>query len=216
MPNHDDDTPLSAPQPASAPAEVRLTDSTRPLDAATFDLDAFLNGVRPTRRTVKIHERADLVGAMDYIVAQIDAAPEGEDVDHLIEQYTEARDTFLAGVTYWTVEKRSSEWLKAHREATARELSITINKDGEAANAKGGLTLLLEQVAAQVVEINSQPAEVTAEQLRKMYDANEGEVNKLVAAVENVNTAMAQHSAKDLVTRDFSRRFSTGRNGAAS
>lgn len=209
MPVHDDDAPLSAP------ASIEIRDTTQPLNVGTFDLEAFINGVRPTRRTVTLHMRGDLIGVMDRLGSLIEATPDGPEVDELIEQFEDAKAQFLAGVAHWTVEKRSTEWVNAQREACAKAAGIKLDKDGTAPDAESGLHLLLDQIANQVVEVNGQPVEITANQLRKMYDANEGEVNKLVVAVENVNTKVAQ-SAKDVLSRDFSQRSSTGRSGQAS
>jgi hypothetical protein len=118
----DDDTPLSvAPEPS---AFVR--DTTRPLDAATFSPFAFLDGFRPTRRTVKLHERADLIGDLDEIANRIDSLPEDADVDDLIAEFHRVRDVFQASVCFWTVERRSSEWVTERWATYAREHGIKL------------------------------------------------------------------------------------------
>lgn len=215
MPDLDDDQPLSTPTKASA----FMGDTSTPLTAAAFDLDAFLGGMRPTRRTVKLHERADLIGVMDELANRIESALETENVDDLIDQFVTARETFEAGVTYWTVEKRSSEWIKANRQDYARAHKINLDESDDAINPSEGLDLLFNQLVGQIVEVKradgavaEQP--VTAERIRAMYDANEGEVNKLAAALHDVTHAIAQ-SAK-VLARDFSQRYSTSRSGATS
>jgi hypothetical protein len=211
----DDDTPLSvAPEPS---AFVR--DTTRPLDAATFSPLAFLDGFRPTRRTVKLHERADLIGDLDEIANRIDSLPEDADVDDLIAEFHRVRDIFQASVCFWTVERRSSEWVTERWATYAREHGIKLDSDGDTDNPKHRLNLLIDQLVGQIIEVkdlNGRVVEqnVNHERLRRLYDSNEGELNKLLFAQQDANTSLAQ-SAK-VLTRDFSLRSSTARSGAAS
>ncbi|HET7398997.1 MAG TPA: hypothetical protein VFJ94_10790 [Intrasporangium sp.] len=214
-----DDQPLSAAPPQAAAAAFGIVDSTPPLDPATFDLDDFIAGMRPTRRTVKIHERGDLIGVMDEIVDRIDSTPEDQDVNDLIAAYEQAKQAFLAHTAYWTVEKRSSEWVTDRWATYARANGLTLDKDGDTTDMKARLRLLIDQLVGQVVEVKPAggapvPVQVTHERLRRMYDANEGELNKLMYAMTDANQAVAQ-SAR-VLTRDFSQRSSTGRSGTAS
>lgn len=208
MPNHDDDAPLSSS------VSIELADTSEPLSVEDFDLDAFIDGMRPTRRSVKLHERADLIGVMDSLANEIESAPESDNVDHLIDAFTAARDTFLSSTALWTVEKRSTEWLTAQREQSAKAAGIKFDKDGQTTSHADGMRLLLDQVAGQIVEINGQPVTVGANRLRQIYDSNEGELNKLVVAVDNVNNIAAQSA--NVLTKDFSQRSSTARGGTAS
>ena len=215
MSDFDDDTPLSAATDASA----FMKDTSPALSAASFDLDAFVGGMRPTRRTVKIHERADLIGVMDELANRIESAPEDANVDDLIDQFVAARESFTAGVTFWTVEKRSTEWISENRRGYAKDHGLTLDEDDAAKDGKDGLALLLNQLAGQIVEVkDAQGATlerpVTYEVLRRMYDANEGEVNKLVTAMLNANTTVAQSAT--VLSRDFSQRYSTSRSGVTS
>ena len=211
----DDDQPLSTATTSAA----FMRDTSPPLDAATFDMDALLGGMRPTRRTVKIHERADLLSVMDELADRIESAPADENVDDLIDQFVTARDGFHAGVTFWTVEKRSSEWIKDNRETYAKAHKVNLDDEGDATDVKDALAMLLNQLVGQIVEVkradgtvSEQP--ITFERLRAMYDTNEGELNKLAAALHDVTNSIAQ-SAK-VLSRDFSQRYSTSRSGATS
>lgn len=210
----EEDVPLSVP----AVPDSLARDTTQPLEVASFDLPGFLRGVRPTRRTVKLHERADLIGVLDELVNRIDALPDGDEADALIDQFETVRAEFQAGVTYWTVERRSSEWVEAQWEDCARRHGFKL-VDGDTKNRKHRLVLLMDQLAAQIVEVkdesravSSEP--VTVERLRALFDVNEGELNKLMFAMQDANTSMAQQAG--VLTRDFSQRSSTGRNGSAS
>lgn len=212
---HDDDEPLSNPTVSAA----FMRDTSPALDAATFDLDAFNGGMRPTRRTVTLHERADLIGVMDELANRIELAPADADVDDLIDAFNKARDDFHAAVTFWTVEKRSSEWVKDRRQTYAKAHNIKLDADDDAADPRDGLSLLIDQLVGQIIAVKNADGagaeqKVTFDRLRGLYDANEGEFAKLAAALRDANTAVAQ-SAK-VLARDFSQRYSTSRSGATS
>lgn len=165
-----------------------------------FDIEAWISGVRPTRRAVKLHPNAHLLARMDEIADEIDSTPEGEDVDGLIDEFEDLKRQFEDGV-WFTVEKRSTEWVKQFRKRTAQALGVSLTKGNQAALESAAVTVGLAQVAAQTVS----PA-VTLEQLSRMYEVNQGEVNKLVSLVKHVNEDLAEDQA--VMTRDFSRRRS--------
>lgn len=194
---------------STEPAEKSLADlavdTTPALPApADFNLQAFIRGVRPTRRSVRLFQQADLVGQLEKLAQQIEDLPDGPEVDALVDQAVELQAMFHAGGVWFTVEKRSSEWVKNFRDKTAAQLGYT-STDSEEAK----MQLLLHQLAAQLVE----PAGVTAEDLYAIYTANEGEVSKMIVALTMVNEQIAE-SAK-VVSLDFSRRRS-GLIGAPS
>ena len=212
----DEDTPLSSP---TVPAAFMKDATPEHLDPATFDLSAFIGGIRPTRRTVTLHMRADLVGEMDEIAQRIDGLPDGPEVDALLERFEEARQGFLAATTYWTVERRSSEWLTKRWADYARANSITLDKNGDTSDRQARTLLLTDQLVGQLVGVKTEsgqplPGTVTFDALRALAEANEGEFNKLLYAMSDANMAMAQ--AAKVLTRDFSPRSSTARSGTAS
>ena len=166
-----------------------------------FDIEAFIAGVRPTRRSVKLYPHAHLVARMEQIATELDSTPDGPEADALIDEFERIRADFEAGV-WFTVEKRSSEWVDAFRADAVAALKITTNTDGEPTDASDKMRVLLRQLAAQIVE----PAGVTAGQLEQIGQANEGELNKLIVAMTFANEEMAQ-SAK-VLTLDFSSRRS--------
>jgi hypothetical protein len=184
-------------------AEVVEIESTPPATPQDFDLAAFLGGVRPTRRSVQLHAHGHLIARLEQIAAQIDAAPQGADVDALIDEFEETKTRFKAGV-WFTVEKRSSEWVDHFRAEQHKQMGHrkAKNDDGDEAWSQADeLTVSLHQLAAQTVE-----PKVTYEQLRQLLDDNEGELNKLMLCMINVNTRLAQ--ASEVLTRDFSLRRS--------
>ena len=195
-------TDTKAPETSLADLTV---DTTPPRPApADFNLQAFIRGVRPTRRSVKLYPQADLVGQLEKLADRIEQLPDGPEVDALIDQAIQLQEIFHAGGVWWTVEKRSSEWVKNHREKTAAALGLAST---ETERAK--MQLMLHQLAAQIVE----PAGVTAEDLHALYEANEGEVSKLIVALTMVNEQVAE--AAKVVSLDFSQRRS-GRTGGLS
>lgn len=205
-----DDEPLSA---APATRETAgITDTTPPLDPQTFDLGGFIGGVRPTRRTVALYGRADLIAAMDEAANRYDLAQDDDEAAQCLDIYERAKAAFLASVTHWTVEKRSSEWIEDRWAAYAQANGLKLDKDGSAANLRDKLRFLIDQLAGQVVEVkdhdgNTIARDVTHESLRALYDTNEGEFNKLLYAMQDANASFA-HMAK-VLTRDFSRKSST-------
>ena len=211
-----DDEPLSVP----GKPEQFVTDTTPPVTPETFDLVAFLEGARPTRRTVPLYLRADLIATMDELAQRIDSTPDGVDVDQLVAAFEQAREAFRANVLYWTVEKRSSEWITDRWAAYAKQAGIVLT-DGDTKNMKDRLRLLIDQLCGQVVEVKTQAGDAvplervaTHEALRRLFDTNEGEFNKLLYAMRDANESMA-HTAK-VLTRDFSRTSSTSRSGSGS
>lgn len=168
-----------------------------------FDFPAWLEGVRPTRRGVRLYSRADIIARLEHIADEIDAAPEDANVNDLIDEAERLQATWRDGIVWVVIEKRSSEWLDAFREEGAKRLGVTLNDKGEVGDKDKATRLMFEQIAAQIVE----PEGFTADHLERLYQANEGEVTKLLVTTRRVNNELAE-SAK-VVTRDFSQRRST-------
>lgn len=190
----------SLPEPTIKEVPVEVT----PDD---FDIDDFIAGARPTRRAAKLYMRADLVGPLEELAQTLEANGEdpGED-----ERFREMYEAFHASGRWFTVEKKSGDWEKQFRKDTAYRLHIRLGKDGAATSEENGLALAFEQAAAQIIS----PSNVTAEKLRKLYDINQGEVNKLFLAVRLANQEMAEMVR--VVGPDFSRKSSTSRETAGS
>src|SRR5690349_14432719 len=119
MPEFDDERSLAdtAPEPQTikaVPVEVAPED---------FDFDEFLAGARPTRRAAKLYMRADLVGALEELAQTIEAdgGDPGED-----ERFRALYEQFHASGRWFTVEKKSGEWLREFRKETAYRLHIRL------------------------------------------------------------------------------------------
>lgn len=169
-----------------------------------FDIDAWIAGVRPTRRSVKLHPDAHLIARMEQIADRIDGAPAEANVDDLIAEFEECKRQFNDGV-WFTLEKRSSDWEKTFREKVAAELGIA---DLEKATTEQTVEVILRQVVAQTIT----PVGLTVDHLRKMLELNEAELNKLIVTLDNVQKRLAEQAG--VLTRDFSQRRSSGRRSS--
>lgn len=191
-----------------------VIDTTPDLDAETFDFAGFLAGVRPTRRSVKIYPRADLIGVMEGLVEAYAEEKDRAKAAAILKDYEAARDEFDTSARMFTVEGRSAEWVEDFRANAASRLGVDPGWDAQEPTpemVKARETILLHQLAEQLVN----PVGATAQGLRTLGERNEGELKKLVVAMSFANDALAQ-SAK-VVSPDFSPASSTkSRTGASS
>ena len=189
---------------------VPIVDSSVAVTLENFDIDEWIAGIRPTRRSVKLHPDAHLIARMEEIADRIDLTPDDQDVDALIEEFEQARRQVNDGM-WFTLEKRSSEWIKTFRLKMLEQLGAHLDPDlGEKVTREHRLAVTLHQIAAQCVA----PAGLTYEQIRRLVEANEGEATKLVLALDNVNTVLAEQAG--VMDRDFSERRSNGRRPSSA
>lgn len=190
------------------PEAPEVVDASAALDAEDFDWEQFLAGARPTRRAVKVYARADLVGRMEEVAAQYRDDMPAAQKKKIAAEVTALRDQFESSARWFVAEKRSSDWVKTFRKDTAARLGLDVGDESEDADVTdeqqaARRRVTLEQAAAQIVT----PSGTTADHLERLGDINEGELNKVIVAVQFANTQMAQ--AASVVTRDFSQ----GRSG---
>lgn len=147
------------------------------VDEATFDFTAWVAGVKPTRRSVKIYGRADLIAVIDELgdalAVAVEAAKDPEaslaerdDVARLEADLERAYADFTASGIRVVIEGRSEEWL----ESTKKQL--------EAKGVTDGVDISLHQLAQQVVS----PAGVTADALKALREKSEPQIRKLLTA----------------------------------
>lgn len=189
-----------------APALPPVEDDTPDVTPEDFTFDDFLAGARPTRRRARLFMRADLIADMEQLADEIGDLDEGDErVAPLVERYEQVKADFDASGRWFSVEKRSSEWVAKFRRDTAKRLDIALDGDGDAATMEEARTLGLHQLAEQIVT----PAGATYDGLRALYERNEGEVNKLFLAMRLANEQMAESA--QVVGPDFSPKPSTSR-----
>lgn len=182
-------------------ALTESVDQTPVQNPETFDLGAFVGGVRPTRRGVRIYSRGDVLERMEELADQIENTPDGDEVDTMVDEYEDLRDTFQAG-TWFVIEQRSREWADKFRKDARKDLGIPSKASPTHDQV---LELAFRQIAAQCVK----PAGVSADTVRAIHAANPLEADKLGVLVSEVNEIRAAES--EVVTRDFSSRRSAPR-----
>ena len=166
-----------------------------------FDLDAWLNGARPSRRSITLYSRGDLIGRLEEFVSLIELADDDEQRQVIEIAAEKVQHEFLASGQVFTVEGRSSEWVKAYREGCAKQMGLKLGvKTG---TVKDETEYALRMLAEQVVV----PSGMTYEKLKRLSEIAEPEVMKLITAQVAANTQAA--ATVGVVTRDFSQ----GRSG---
>lgn len=171
------------------------TDATAPLGAAEdFDFASWLAGVRPTRRAVRLHARADVLARLEEIAGLIEDADD-ERAEALVDEFEALKAAFEASGRWFVVEARSVEWVEDYRRTIRRDRGIK-----GALSDKEKMAVLLEQLAEQIVT----PVGVTADMLTNLHATNSGELNKLIVAMTMANDQIAQ--AAQVLTLDFSSR----------
>ncbi len=192
------------------PTTAASVDTTPEPKVEDFDVADFLAGVRAYREAVLVYRGGDLIPRMRALAARIEAAPEGTNVDPLIDDFEALRREYEDGGTWWEVQARSTDWIVDFRVRAAERNGLTLTKD-EAQDITAldydiRERILFEQLAAQIVS----PTGVTAKALRQMADAGaEGEVRKLMTAMAFVNSKESQSSG--IFRADFSQRRSGNR-----
>lgn len=169
--------------------------SDEPLSPATFDFGAWLGGVRPARRKVRLYARGDLVAEMDALMEGIESAPDRVEREAELQRLT---DQFEASARWFTLEARSSQWRTKFRGDYIKAHGFTKSGDEDCASEADQIELNLAQICAQLVD----PA-VTLEQMQTLFEAAEPEVLKLLSFLRLVNDEAANG-----VTADFSQRLS--------
>lgn len=180
--------------------ELAIADTSVQPTPENFDMDAWLQGVRPTRRSVKLYPKAHLIARMEELAVEIQDAPEDANVDDKIDEFDALKAQFNEGV-WFTVEKRTQEWVEKFRKDVRKRLNLKPDKEED----------LAVVVSYQLVEQIIEPAGITFNQLRALRAANEGEFNKLVAAMTLCNEQLAEKAS--VLDADFSaRRSATSRD----
>lgn len=161
-----------------------------------FDLDAWLNGARPSRRSITLYARGDLIGRLEELVTLIKQCDGDEQRQELEDEAEKVQRTFLDSGQVFTVEGRSSEWVKAYREGCAKQLGLKLG--AKTGTVKDERQYALRMLAEQVVV----PSGMTYEKLERLSEIAEPEVMKLITAQVVANTQAAD--SVGVVTRDFS------------
>lgn len=152
----------------------------QPLNPATFDIAAFVAGVKPTRRAVTIYARGDLKAALDRLSDDIDKAEKAGRTDEAAELRRDAAAVVEemsapGAVVDVIVEGRSDDWVsRFDAELDAQKITDETER-------------IVRRVAAQIVE----PAGFTYELLEQLRQVSEPQVKKIVVAAQMANVQPA-------------------------
>lgn len=190
----------------TAATVVDTTGDPKPED---FDPQAFIAGMRPTRRAVKLYQGGDLLARLDQLAAKINATPDGDPaLDAMIDEFDQIRGQYTGGA-WWEVEGRSDDWVDRLRRQAAADLGhgdiFDPDRDDLGLPLDVRQEILMRQLAAQIVV----PSGVTVDMLKLMQQQAEPELGKLFVAVTFCNKRLGQSS--DVLTVDFSQRRSGNR-----
>lgn len=174
-------------QDDSLGANPDVLDITNDVTPEDFDFDAFMDGVRPGRRAVRVTGRADLAAEIDKIAIQAEGLedPNGEEAQALLEHFETVKSQIAASQHVFVVEARSD-----HR---GRQIVKQMEKQGITEPGKKASQdeireyqeeLAIRRLADGIVI----PSNITVEGLKKLEERAPSEVNKLYGAFHEVNT----------------------------
>lgn len=163
---------------------VDITEDVAPED---FDFDAFVDGVRPGRRAVRVTMRADLVAEIDQIAIQAEALedPNGEEAQALLNRFEQIKEQITASQKVFVVEARSEHRM---RQIVKQMEKLGVTKPGKKADEdeirEYNEELALRRLADAIVV----PSNVSVDGLRKINEVAESEINKLFGALHDAST----------------------------
>lgn len=151
-----------------------ITDATPDLDAETFDFEAWVAGVTPTVRAVKVYAAAHLLEQVDdlerrlRVAESIPATERGitdESPDQLRQQLLDVATQFEASAKVFKVQGRSDDYV-ARLKARLKEQGITDEGD-----------VTLHQLADAIIS-----PRVTVDGLRRLGEVSEPQLKTLITA----------------------------------
>lgn len=186
---------------ADGPTET--VDVSPALEPTDFDFEAFLQGVRPTRRAVRVYARPDLVAQMEEVAGTFRDDLPAAQKKKVRDEVLALRAQFDASATWFVAEARSAERQERVRQESAKRHGFTIpGPDAEGEDAlipRADFDKLMRDLLVDSIVL---PTGVTAEGLARFAEASPTEYPKLITAMQQANTMLAQNT--QVVTRDFS------------
>ena len=185
----------------TAVAEGDIVDITKELNVEDFDFGAFVDGVRPGRRAVKITMRADLMLELDRIIAEYEATDkEDRDEEELLTRVNAVKAEVIASQRMFVIEARSDARIDEIKEEMRTLGKPEPNRKAtEEMRRAWREELLLRRLADAIIT----PSNVTYEGLAKLREVAESQINLLVGTMQMVNSNPTD-GVKG-VTPDFSR-----------
>jgi len=157
-----------------------ITETVTPED---FDFDAFVAGVRPGRRAVRVTMRADLVAETEQLVIQFDDLDDedkdGELAERILAEYQALKAQILDSRRTFVVEGRSDH----RRRQIAKQMDKQgVTKPGKKADEEEHADYNRELAIHCLADAIVIPSNVTVDGLRKLYEISSAEVDKLSGA----------------------------------
>lgn len=177
-PTEQTDRPDIKDQPLGEEVPV---DMTRELDAEDFDFDAFVEGVRPGRRAVRVTMRADLVADLDRLLIRAEqlSDPNGDEAQALMDEFEEVKEQIRASQRVFVVEARSDE---RGKQILRRLEKLGHQKPGKKSTREQIDAWNLEGALHRLADAIIVPSNVSVEGLRRLNDTAESEIQKLFGA----------------------------------
>lgn len=185
---------------ADEPLGGIMTDSSITPTVEDFDIDAWLGGARPVRRSIMLYARGDLIGRLEELVGLIEHASDDDRPD-LEAEAEKIQAEFLASGQTFTIEGRSSEWVDTCRDEYSKRFGLKLG--AKTGTTKDQTEYFLRMLAEQIVV----PSGMTYEKLKRLAQISEPDVVKLMNVQATANTQVSESAG--VVTRDFSQ----GRSG---
>lgn len=175
-------------------------DVTGELDAEDFDFDAFVEGVRPGRRAVRVTMRADLVADLDRIAIKAEALadPNGDEAQELADEFDRIKDQIRDSQRVFVIEARSDERGKQilkHLEKLGHQ------KPGKKSTEEQIETWNMEAALHRLADAIVVPSRVSVDGLRRLNATAQSEFEKLLGALMEVSANPTKG-----ITPPFSRR----------
>lgn len=168
------------------------------LDPATFDVEAFLNGMLPARRAVRVYFKGHLAADMDRLADEIERCGDAAEREALSARAEALMAEFNAASVVVTVEARSAEAITARHKALAKMHGVTFTKAGTFEGPDDAVCqVVFGQLAEQIVA-----PKMTGDQLARLYKFAPYEVSKIQTAARAAGTQALDDATRQL-TRDF-------------
>lgn len=168
-------------------SSTEVEDITEDVTPEDFDFDAFVAGVRPGRRAVRVTMRADLVAEIDKLAVEADTIEDsnGDEMWALYERLQDLKQQIFDSQRTFVVEGRSDH---RRREVAKRLEKLGVDKPGKKASEDEVRDYNHELALHCLADAIVVPSNVTVEGLRKLYEISSSEVDKLSGAFLDAST----------------------------
>lgn len=167
-------------------SSTEVEDITEDVTPEDFDFDAFVAGVRPGRRAVRITMRADLVADIDKIAVEAESVEDsnGDEMWELYERLQETKQQIWDSQRTFVVEGRSDH---RRRQVVKKMEKLGFEKPGKKASDDEQRDYYHEVALHCLADGIVTPSNVTVDGLRKLYEISSAEIDKLSGAFQDAS-----------------------------